>query len=383
MREPPRRLADRQPRTQPRGPDGSTTATIAATASAGSYQPRYPCTRRPGESFRTAARARRERRSPQEEPHRHAESVALRGEPRTRTTSSPTRRLPPRTSASSTGRSRCSSRTCATPTATRSRSSSTAARGRRRTTSSTSRISASCSARTACRRSTSSTGASATRAAAGPARSRTSCSRSSGRRRSHGGSCSSATRPADTSRCSRRSARGVPVVALAAVCDPPTWENDAVAAFFGGERAAPEASPLAQAPLGVRTIVIHGTADDVVPFEQSQRYARRGRRRGDAAPARRRRPLRADRPAVPEVRVTLAAVRRSSVSATSREAARGSRPSAPGGRTGHANHGGVCAASARPPSRPGNAPLDRMAGRLARRRFRSSRRSRSRGSARG
>jgi len=66
---------------------------------------------------------------------------------------------------------------------------------------------------------------------------------------------------------------GVPVVALAAVCDPPTWENDAVAAFFAGKAPVPEASPLAQAPLGVRSIVIHGTADDVVPFEQSQRYS--------------------------------------------------------------------------------------------------------------
>jgi pimeloyl-ACP methyl ester carboxylesterase len=66
---------------------------------------------------------------------------------------------------------------------------------------------------------------------------------------------------------------GVPVVALAAVCDPPTWENDAVAAFFARKEPTPEASPLAQAPLGVRSIVIHGTADDVVPFEQSERYA--------------------------------------------------------------------------------------------------------------
>jgi acetyl esterase/lipase len=66
---------------------------------------------------------------------------------------------------------------------------------------------------------------------------------------------------------------GVPVVALAAVCDPPTWRNDAVAAFFAGKRPPPEASPLAQAPAGVPTIVVHGTADEVVPFGQSQRYA--------------------------------------------------------------------------------------------------------------
>jgi acetyl esterase/lipase len=101
---------------------------------------------------------------------------------------------------------------------------------------------------------------------------------------------------------------GVPVVALAAVCDPPTWKNDAVGAFFARKPPAPEASPLAQAPLGVRTIVIHGTADDVVPFEQSERYARAA---GDEASLRR-----LDRaghfepidPHSPEVGVTLDAV---------------------------------------------------------------------------
>jgi acetyl esterase/lipase len=64
----------------------------------------------------------------------------------------------------------------------------------------------------------------------------------------------------------------LPVVALAAVCDPPTWQHDAVAPFFGGAPPA-EASPLAEAPLGVPTVLIHGTADDLVPFEQSQRLA--------------------------------------------------------------------------------------------------------------
>ena len=64
----------------------------------------------------------------------------------------------------------------------------------------------------------------------------------------------------------------LPVVALAAVCDPPTWRNDAVAAFFGGEPPV-EASPLTQAPLGVPTVLIHGTADETVPFEQSERLA--------------------------------------------------------------------------------------------------------------
>jgi acetyl esterase/lipase len=101
---------------------------------------------------------------------------------------------------------------------------------------------------------------------------------------------------------------GVPVVALAAVCDPPTWENDAVSAFFAGEAPTPEASPLAQAPLGVPSVVIHGTADDVVPFEQSQRYAEAA---GDEATLR---PLDGAGhfepidPQSPEVRITLDAV---------------------------------------------------------------------------
>jgi len=64
----------------------------------------------------------------------------------------------------------------------------------------------------------------------------------------------------------------LPVVALSAVCDPPTWQHDAVAPFFRGA-PPPEASPLAQAPLGVRTVLIHGTADDLVPCEQSQRLS--------------------------------------------------------------------------------------------------------------
>jgi len=64
---------------------------------------------------------------------------------------------------------------------------------------------------------------------------------------------------------------GLPVVALAAVCDPPTWQNDAVRAFFGGE-ARREGSPFAQLPIAAEQRLVHGTNDDVVPFDQSTRY---------------------------------------------------------------------------------------------------------------
>jgi len=64
----------------------------------------------------------------------------------------------------------------------------------------------------------------------------------------------------------------LPVVAVAAVSDPATWANDGVAEFFGGE--PPQGgSPLAQLPLGVPQVLVHGTRDEVVPFEQSARYA--------------------------------------------------------------------------------------------------------------
>lgn len=56
--------------------------------------------------------------------------------------------------------------------------------------------------------------------------------------------------------------RPLPVLALAAICDP-----DAV-----GYELPPDASPIRQLPLGVRQILIHGTADDSVPFELSERY---------------------------------------------------------------------------------------------------------------
>jgi acetyl esterase/lipase len=67
----------------------------------------------------------------------------------------------------------------------------------------------------------------------------------------------------------------LPVLGIAAVSDPGGWDNDAVEAFFGGRPPA-EASPLAQAPLGVPCVLVHGTRDDVVPFDQSERYAAAG-----------------------------------------------------------------------------------------------------------
>jgi pimeloyl-ACP methyl ester carboxylesterase len=57
------------------------------------------------------------------------------------------------------------------------------------------------------------------------------------------------------------------------VSDPATWDNAAVAAFFAGQDPPREASPLAQLPLGVPHVLVHGTRDDVVPFKQSARYA--------------------------------------------------------------------------------------------------------------
>jgi acetyl esterase/lipase len=103
---------------------------------------------------------------------------------------------------------------------------------------------------------------------------------------------------------------GVPVVALAAVCDPPTWRNDAVSGFFAGQQPPPEASPLAQAPLGVPSIVIHGTADDVVPFEQSQRYAKAAGNEATLQPLDGAGHFEPIDPQSPEVEVTLSAVER-------------------------------------------------------------------------
>jgi acetyl esterase/lipase len=75
----------------------------------------------------------------------------------------------------------------------------------------------------------------------------------------------------------------VPVVAVAAVSDPASWAHDAVGPFFGGE-PPDEASPLAQLPLGVPHVLIHGTRDAIVPFEQSVRYAEASRGEAELIP---------------------------------------------------------------------------------------------------
>jgi acetyl esterase/lipase len=75
----------------------------------------------------------------------------------------------------------------------------------------------------------------------------------------------------------------LPVLALAAVSDvresaERTGPDASPARFMGGmpaeltERYA-AASPLERLPLGVRQILIHGTADDGVPYAMSVRYA--------------------------------------------------------------------------------------------------------------
>jgi acetyl esterase/lipase len=68
----------------------------------------------------------------------------------------------------------------------------------------------------------------------------------------------------------------LPVVALAAVSDvresvERTGGDGVPARFVGGKRLE-ELSPIELLPLGVRQILIHGTADDSVPYSMSERY---------------------------------------------------------------------------------------------------------------
>lgn len=64
--------------------------------------------------------------------------------------------------------------------------------------------------------------------------------------------------------------------------------DGACQAFLGGEpEDVPEryaaASPAARLPIGVPQLLVHGSADDVVPPNQSRDYARAARRAGDEA----------------------------------------------------------------------------------------------------
>jgi len=76
----------------------------------------------------------------------------------------------------------------------------------------------------------------------------------------------------------------VPVVGVAAISDPSAWANDAVPLFFGGGAPPREASPLELLPLGVPQVLVHGTRDDVVPFEQSTRYVETSRGEAELVP---------------------------------------------------------------------------------------------------
>jgi dipeptidyl aminopeptidase/acylaminoacyl peptidase len=75
---------------------------------------------------------------------------------------------------------------------------------------------------------------------------------------------------------------GLPVVAIAAVSDLVGWQPPPVAAFVADGNAA-EASPLHALPLGIRQQLLHGTNDDVVPYELSEDYVAAARARGDDA----------------------------------------------------------------------------------------------------
>ena len=80
------------------------------------------------------------------------------------------------------------------------------------------------------------------------------------------------------------------VVSLAGVADLEVADRNglgrgAVASFLGRERdrAAiyPEASPRALIPLGVPQLLVHGTADGIVPISQSEDYAAAAGSAGD------------------------------------------------------------------------------------------------------
>jgi acetyl esterase/lipase len=49
--------------------------------------------------------------------------------------------------------------------------------------------------------------------------------------------------------------------------------GEGAAAAFLGDASAADASPIRRVPLGVPTILVHGTEDEAVPFDDSVRYA--------------------------------------------------------------------------------------------------------------
>ena len=69
----------------------------------------------------------------------------------------------------------------------------------------------------------------------------------------------------------------LPVVALAAVSDLAESVRrrgpDSEPARFAGREVPVAANPIEQLPLGVPQILVHGTADETVPVELSERYA--------------------------------------------------------------------------------------------------------------
>jgi acetyl esterase/lipase len=78
--------------------------------------------------------------------------------------------------------------------------------------------------------------------------------------------------------------RPVAAISQAGVCDLETaWREDlgngAVSGLLGALAEVPEryaaASPGSLAPLGVPQLLVHGTADDIVPVSQSRRHAER------------------------------------------------------------------------------------------------------------
>ena len=107
---------------------------------------------------------------------------------------------------------------------------------------------------------------------------------------------------------------GLPVVALAPVSDvrdsvERRGPGSAPARFMAPEHFA-DGSPVELVPLGVPQIVIHGTADDSVPFEMSERYAEAAGGEAELVVLEGTGHFELIDPQVPEFRVTLDAIRR-------------------------------------------------------------------------